>query len=106
MGLLADNQGRMMQRMRRKILVFASVVMVVLGLGGGTSGATHPHHIGTPGTCVDRNGSGFGTGQEHSDDTADPGDATFHERFHKGRPGTFAFTQGNNPVSVGGGVCP
>ncbi len=91
--------------MRRKICVCASVFAGVIGLTAGTAAASHPHHIDTPGSCVDRNGSGFGTGQEHSDNTADPGDTTFHERFHKGTPGTFAFTQGNNPVSVSGGVC-
>lgn len=75
-----------MQQKRMKRCVLVSVVVGVLGLSAGTSGATHSHHIDTPGNCVDRNGRGFGTGQEHFDDTADPGDTTFHERFHKGTP--------------------
>ena len=104
--LTSNKKGKMMQRMRGKIYVFASLVVGVIGLSAGTAGATHPHHIDTPGTCVDRNGIGFGTGQEHLDDTADPGDTTFHERFHKGKPGKLAFTRANNPVSVSGGVCP
>lgn len=91
--------------MRRKICIFALSVAGVIGSTAATSAATHAHRIETPGTCVDRNGRGFGTGQVHSDDTADPGDTTFHERVHKGTPGTFAFTQANNPVSVTGGLC-
>ncbi|MBW3610771.1 MAG: hypothetical protein KY438_04490 [Actinobacteria bacterium] len=91
--------------MASKRFVFAAVVVGVVGLSATPSGATHPHHIDTPGACVDRNGRGFGTGQSHSDNTADPGDTTFHERIHKGTPGASAFEQENNPVSVSGGRC-
>lgn len=91
--------------MRKKLLVAVVTILGVLGTGAGTSFATHPHHIDNPGTCVDRNGKGFGTGDVHSDHSSDPGDTTFHERFHKGRPGSFAFEQANNPASVSGGTC-
>lgn len=95
-----------MHRQRQMVLGFAASVVSVVGLTAAPAGATHPHHLDTPGACVDRNGAGFGTGQAHSENTADPGDTTFHERVHKGTPGTWAFTQANNPVSVGGGLCP
>jgi len=91
--------------MADKRFVFAALIVGVVGLSAAPSDATHPHHIDTPGACVDRNGRGFGTGQSHSDNTADPGDTTFHERIHKGTPGAFAFSQENNPVSVSGGRC-
>lgn len=74
--------------------------------------AHHPHHLQTPGTCVDRNGMGFGTDpatgepQEHSDNTADPGDTSFHERVHKGRAGDAAPARSNKQVAVLGGLCP
>lgn len=92
--------------MRKQSSVFAAIVVGVVGLSAAPSGATHAHHLETPGTCVDRNGSGFGTGEVHADNTADPGDTTFHERFHKGTPGAFAFEQSGNPVLVSGGLCP
>lgn len=95
-----------MRQRLRKTAAFASVVVGVIGLTAGPSGATHSHSVVTPGACVDRNGSGFGTGEVHTDNTADPGDTTFHERIHKGTPGTFAFEQHRNPVSVAGSLCP
>ncbi len=91
--------------MMKKIFVAVAITVGAVGLVAGTAAAAHPHHIDTPGACVDRNGQGFGTGQEHSDNSADPGDTTFHERIHKGTPGTFAFERPNNRVSVSGGLC-
>ena len=61
--------------------------------------ATHSHVIQTPGTCVDKAGAGFGTGEDH----AHP---SFHSQVHKGTPGLFAFERRNNPVSVVAGTCP
>lgn len=91
--------------MIKRVAVFAAAVAAVVGFVAGPASATHAHHIDTPGTCADRNGQGFGTGQEHSDNSADPGDTTFHERIHKGTPGLFAFEQSSNPVVVAGGLC-
>ena len=64
--------------------------------------ATHSHVIETPGTCVDKGGAGFGTGEDHAS-----GDRpTFHSQVHKGTPGLFAFERSANPVSVVAGTCP
>lgn len=62
--------------------------------------AEHSHIIQTPGTCVDKAGAGFGTGEAH--------DApSFHSQVHKGTPGLFAFERAHNPVSVAGfTLCP
>jgi len=66
--------------------------------------ATHYHVLHTPGTCVDKAGAGFGTGQDHTSPAAQP---SFHSQVHKGEPGLFAFERANNPVSVqGGATCP
>ena len=92
--------------MIKKICISVAVAAGVLVSTAGAAGATHAHRIETPGSCVDRNGEGFGTGQLHLDNTGDPGDTTFHERFHKGTPGAFAFEVDGNPVSVVGGLCP
>jgi hypothetical protein len=86
-----------------RTLVRTSVVgAVMLGLGAvaGPASATHFHIIQTPGTCVDKAGAGFGTGEAHSA-------PSFHSQVHTGTPGTFAFTRENNPVSVAGNTfCP
>lgn len=93
--------------MIKKTFVGAGVAAALLVSMAGAASATHSHRIETGnGACVDRNGAGFGTDQVHGDNTADPGDTTFHERFHKGTPGTFAFERPGNPVSVIGGLCP
>ena len=95
----------MSAQMFRKLLAGAVVAAGGVAVVAMPASATHAHHIDTPGACVDRNGQGFGTGQEHHDNSADPGDTTFHERIHKGTPGLFAFEQANNPVAVAGGRC-
>lgn len=92
--------------MTKKLLVCAALAAGLLMSSAGAASATHPHRIETPGNCVDRNGAGFGTGQVHLDDTGDPGDTTFHERIHKGTPGSFAFERDGNRVAVIGGLCP
>lgn len=91
--------------MVRKFIVAAVIAAGAFGVVAAPASATHSHRIDTPGACVDRNGQGFGTGQVHSDNSADPGDTTFHERIHKGTPGLFAFERDNNPVSVVGLLC-
>ena len=95
----------MSSKMSKKLAVGALVVAAGVGAVAAPASATHAHHIETPGACADRNGQGFGTGQRHGDNSADPGDTTFHERIHKGTPGLFAFEQAANPVGVDGGLC-
>lgn len=90
--------------MIRRIVVFVAIGAAAVGMAAAPASAEHPHHLETPGTCVDRNGAGFGTGQVHGDNTADPGDTTFHERIHKGTPGLFAFER-TGRVGVHGGTC-
>ncbi len=104
MAAREDIGGNEMQR--RTVAVAVGSVITAVVVAAGPAHATHPHHLDTPGACVDRSGAGFGIGQVHGGNTGDPGDTTFHERIHKGTPGTFAFQQENNPVSVAGGLCP
>ncbi len=89
----------------RRLLRSAVVGAVMIGIGAVATpaSATHPHVIETPGTCVDKAGAGFGTGQDHSM-TFPP---TFHTRVHDATPDQFAFAQENNPVRiVGKTLCP
>ncbi len=79
--------------MIRKMTV-AGALTAMLALSAMPAFAEHPHLIDTPGTCVDRAGKGFGTGESHDDFTG------FHNRVHMGTPGTHAFVQPNNPVSI------
>ena len=92
--------------MIKKLCVAAALTAGLVVTAGGVASATHSHHLETPGSCTDRNGEGFGTGQLHFDNSSDPGDTTFHERFHKGTPGTFALELDGNPVAVVAGLCP
>lgn len=79
--------------MKTKLVLAGSAVLLLATAAPAM--ATHPHVIITPGTCVDRAGVGFGTGEEHDD-------TSFHERVHVGTPDTFAFKQPNNPVYIQG----
>jgi hypothetical protein len=99
----ADGSHRVPGGSRRPVRtgLVGAVIAGVAAIGTPAS-ATHPHVIQTPGTCVDKAGAGFGTGQDHP--LTDP---TFHSQVHKGTPGLFAFEHANNPVSVvGGTLCP
>lgn len=63
--------------------------------------ASHEHYIDTPGTCV--------ADVAHGQTSKGPGEGgyhRFHENVHLGRPGTAAFANETNPVSVGKGTCP
>jgi hypothetical protein len=91
-------------QMIKKLTVFAATAAAVAALTAAPAAADHPHHLTTPGTCVDRNGAGFGTVQIHDDNTADPGDTTFHERIHKGQPG-LVFAPEAHPITVTSGLC-
>lgn len=85
----------------KRITRGALAAFAITALSAGPAFAEHPHRLELPnGNCADRGGAGFGTGQTHGDAGA------FHDRVHTGTPGTFAFAQPNNPVSVvGGGTC-
>ncbi len=68
----------------------------------GPAFAAHEHHLETPGTWVEDIASGQTRKSEN-----EPGGHKFHENVHTGTPGTKAFENGNNPVSVGKGEsCP
>ena len=83
-----------------RILATASAATLLTLAAAGPASAEHSHILETPGTCVDKAGAGFGTGDVH--------DApSFHSQVHKGTPGLFAFERAHNPVSVVGFVvCP
>ena len=90
----------------------ATVVSVaVLGMTAvaGPASAIHPHHIDTPGTCVDKAGAGFGTHEVHAPGSGpfppSDTDPSFHTRVHKGTPGLEAFEK-QGRVSVEAGYCP
>lgn len=86
--------------MRREIATVAAAAFALSASMVGPAFAEHPHHLDLPNeNCADAGGQGFGTDQSHDDDTA------FHNRVHKGTPGTHAFEQPNNPVSVAGERC-
>lgn len=86
--------------MARRLLfvtLVATALLVALPLAayGG-----HPHWLQTPGTCVEDLGSG------QTSQTSGGGFHRFHNNVHLGQPGTSAFANENNPVSVGKGTCP
>lgn len=83
-----------MNRLALRTVVTGAAVIGLAAVATPAS-ATHPHVITTPGTCVDKAGAGFGTGEDH-------GAPSFHSQVHKGTPGLFAFEHENNPVSVVG----
>lgn len=85
--------------MKRRLIVLAGAA-AMLAATALPAAAHHPHVIETPGTCVDRAGQGFGTGEQHDH-------TSFHTRVHTGTPGKHAFQQESNPVAVvGGTLCP
>lgn len=86
-----------MKHLARRAAV-AGIAAVAIGGISTPAFATHSHVIRTPGTCVDRAGAGFGTGEQHDS-------TSFHAQVHKGTPGLFAFERDNNPVLVEGGQC-
>jgi hypothetical protein len=86
-----------MKHLGRRAAVASIATLAIAGISA-PAFATHSHVIRTPGTCVDKAGAGFGTGDQHDD-------TSFHSRVHKGTPGLFAFERENNPVLVEGGQC-
>lgn len=81
--------------MKRSAIRTTIMSVAVIGLTALSSPAfaEHPHVLQTPGTCVDKAGAGFGTGEGHTE-------PSFHSQVHTGKPGLFAFQRENNPVSV------
>ena len=80
--------------MRRYIGLGTLTVALTLG-GGAVVSANHDHDLTTPGTTV----VDIGDGQTEKC-ASDPGGHQFHLNVHLGQPGTFAFEQPNNPVSI------
>jgi hypothetical protein len=88
-----------MKRLATRLAVTGTAV-IALGAVAAPAHAEHSHVLRTPGTCVDKAGAGFGTGEPHDR-------PSFHSQVHKGKPGLFAFERENNPVSVAGfTLCP
>lgn len=81
--------------MKKLITVLASAGALALPMFGTTALADHDHNLETPGTIV----VDIGNGQTEKCAAA-PGGHQFHVHVHLGRPGAFAFTQPNNPVSL------
>jgi hypothetical protein len=63
--------------------------------------ADHQHWIQTPAGCKEDIASGQTRKAER-----EPGGHKFHYNVHTGTPGTHAFAQERNPVSVGRDSCP
>jgi hypothetical protein len=86
--------------MRKALLTVAAVAVLTLS-SSIVAVADHTHWLLTPGTCVLDIASGQTSQSEGG------GYHRFHRNVHIGTPGTFAFAQSNNPVSVGrNGACP
>ena len=85
----------------RKVILTSAVVAALMLSSSAIAVADHTHWLLTPGTCV----LDLASGQTSQSDGG--GFHRFHVNVHLGTPGTFAFAQPNNPVSVGrNGACP
>lgn len=86
---------------RRRIIGVALAAGMALTGFGGTVLAAHDHHIVNEisGTCATINVS-------HQDHSGEAPGKKFHGGLHTGVPGTVAFANPNNPLSVAGGACP
>jgi len=83
-----------------KLIVVLSALAAALVLAL-PAGASHPHWIMTPAGCK----ADVAKGQTRKAES-DPGGHKFHENVHAGTPGTHAFENERNPVSVGKDSCP
>ena len=79
----------------RRILCAMALSLAIAVSASGSSLANHDHDLITPGTTVED----FGDGQTEKCST-DPGGHQFHVHVHLGVPGTQAFENPQNPVSV------
>jgi hypothetical protein len=86
--------------------VVTSAAMIGLAAVATPASATHPHVITTPGTCVDKAGAGFGTGEHHGEREEDALAPTFHWQLHFGTPGVFAFPRTDQVSITGKTLCP
>ena len=80
-------------KIRITAMVFAGAL--AMPMFAGTALADHDHDLLTPGTTV----VDIANGQTEKC-PGDPGGHKFHGNVHTGTPGTFAFAQPKNPVSV------
>ncbi len=83
-----------------KTIVIGGVVALSVAAAAPAS-ASHEHYLVTPSRCVadiarGQTAKGPGEGGYHK----------FHDNVHKGQPGTGAFNNPNNRVSVDKGSCP
>ncbi len=89
-----------MHRVRQRFGVLAAAAALLFG-GTTAAFANHDHYLVTPGTCV----ADVARGQTAKAE-GEGGGHQFHNNVHLGTPGTTAFANENNPVSVGKGACP
>ena len=83
-----------------KLVSMLTLVLVALVLAAPV-GANHPHWIMTPAGCKEDVAQG-----QTRKDADEPGGHKFHENVHLGTPGTKAFENDRNPVSVRKDSCP
>lgn len=79
----------------RRLLIGAALAASMIVAGSGAALADHDHNLVTPGTTV----VDIGNGQTEKCST-DQGGHQFHANVHLGQPGSVAFENPNNPVSV------
>jgi hypothetical protein len=77
-----------------KMEILGAVALVSVGLAAPAS-AHHDHYLDTPGTCVEDMARG------QTSQTSGGGAHQFHDNVHLGQPGMEAFSNPNNPVSMG-----
>ncbi len=87
-----------MQRRHKWVAIVA--IGAATALGASPAAASHPHYLVTPGSCVEDIADG-----QTSQSAIDGGYHQFHDNVHKGAPGTVAFGNEHNPVSVDKGTC-
>jgi hypothetical protein len=83
----------------RLFIVLAALVAAVAF--SAPASASHQHWLQTPAGCKEDVASGQTRKEE-----GEPGGHKFHYNVHTGTPGTHAFSQEQNPVSVGRDSCP
>lgn len=83
-----------------KLAAKAVVGAAALALAAPAS-ASHTHWIWTPAGCKEDVASG-----QTRKDESHPGGHKFHDNVHTGTPGTRAFANERNAVSVGRDSCP
>lgn len=97
------HHGKEVLSMRRIVLVVvvAAIMAVSAAFSASAAFAIHEHYLLTPGTCIEDVAQG-----QTSKGEGEGGFHKLHDNVHKGQPGTAAFENPNNPVSVDKGSCP